>query len=871
MKTSKEIRKEFIDFFKNKRHEFVPSSPLVPKDDPTLLFANAGMNQFKDVFLEKGTRPYKRAVNSQKCLRVSGKHNDLEEVGVDTYHHTFFEMLGNWSFGDYYKKEAIQWAWELLTNVWKIDKKRLYATYYYKDEETKNIWVETTDIDNNRILPFDEKDNFWEMAETGPCGPCTEIHIDLGANACDKRDDPNHKCQVNGDCGRFVEIWNLVFIQYNRDEKGILKPLNNKFVDTGMGFERLVAVLQNKNSNYETDIFMPIIREVENISGEKYNSITGIPHRVIADHIRALTFAITDGAIPSNDGRGYVLRRILRRALRQGHKIGLKEPFLYKLSEIVIEEMGDFFPELKEKREKVSSLLKSEEERFLKTLDRGIVLFEEIKEKVKKDKKNTISGKDVFMLYDTYGFPVDMTALMAEEEGLKIDNKGFEEEMKKQKERSRKNQKDITVMQTEWIVLNEGESVFTGYESFSEKTRILKYAIDEGNVYMILEKTPFYAESGGQIADVGYIEGQGFKLFVKDVKSSTMGNIHICELKEGEIVNTIVEAGININRRKSIMRNHTATHLLHSALRRVLGDKVFQEGSFVSDSILRFDFSHSQSLKEDELNKIEELVNQWIYEDYNVETIITDIKSAKEMGAMALFGEKYGDEVRVVKAGNISIELCGGTHVQSTGLIGSFFILSESSVAAGIRRVECVTGLQAYENAHKWKDNVYVLKNLLKTKEEKITEKVMSIIEVQKKLEKDINKLKSQIIETEAKTILEKTTYINDIKFIDYHIEYIENRKDIKLYVDAIKNKFNEKLIGIITAGTDNGGHIVIFSTKDMKEEFNAGRIIKEIGSSLGIRGGGRFDMAETGVKDKKILMEFKKLFTKYIKEYFNG
>ncbi len=867
MKSFREIRNDFIEFFKERDHEFVPSSSLILKEDPTLLFANAGMNQFKDVFLGKGTRPYKRAVNSQKCIRVSGKHNDLEEVGVDTYHHTFFEMLGNWSFGDYYKEEAIKWAWELLTEVWGIDKNRLYATYYKDDEETKKIWARVTDIDKSRILPFGEKDNFWEMADTGPCGPCTEIHIDLGEDACSMKDVEGHKCEVNGKCGRFVEIWNLVFIQYNRKEDRTLEPLKNRFVDTGMGFERIVSVLQGKKSNYDTDIFRPLIEWVENESGVSYEEFNGVPHRVIADHIRSLTFAIADGAIPSNEGRGYVLRRILRRSLRQGHIIGLKKPFLYRLSSVVVDNMGDFFPELKERHNRVSSLIKSEEERFLKTLDKGISLFMSIKEELEKKGEKIISGNDVFKLYDTYGFPVDMTSLMAKEEGLEIDEEGFQKEMKKQRERSRKARKNVQIGQIDWIDLNDGKSVFVGYEKYETDTVILKYASEKNGIYVILKETPFYAESGGQVADTGYINGESFSLKVFDVQKSSMGNIHICEIVKGEISDEKVNAKIDINRRFNIMRNHTATHLLHSALRKILGDKVYQEGSYVGPDMLRFDFSYHKPLTDEEIFEIEKWVNTWILNSYDVKTEEMPIDEAKKKGAIALFGEKYGDIVRVVSAGDVSIELCGGTHLKNTSQIGSFFIVSSSAVAAGIRRVECITGMKAWEKSVQWKGIVNNLKEILKIKEDKIEDRVEELMDKNKEIEKEIELYKKKLIAKETENILNSVEKIGNIFILKHNLGEIKNRKDMKLYADEVRKKLQHNVCGVIYAKVKNGAHLVMFVSKDLSDKINASQIIKEVGLKFDIKGGGRPELAECGIKDESIVGEFADAIINSVKE----
>ncbi len=611
--TSDEIRQQFLDFFKNKNHRIVPSAPVVPFDDPTLLFANAGMNQFKDVFLGKGKREYSRATDTQKCIRVSGKHNDLEEVGRDTYHHTFFEMLGNWSFGDYYKTEAIVWAWELLTGVWKLPKERLWATVYRTDDEAFEIWKNKTDISPKHILRFDEKDNFWEMGDTGPCGPCSEIHINLS----DDYDNPKF---VNAGKPECIEIWNLVFIQYDRDEKGKLHDLPLKHIDTGMGFERVCAVLQKKNSNYDTDIFMPLINKIAEISGVKYEKENDkIPMRVIADHIRALTFAIADGAVPGNEGRGYVLRRILRRAARYGRKINLHKPFLFSLVDVLTKTMGDVFPEVKEKKDYIKKIIKVEEESFNVTLDRGIELFTELIKGLEKNKLNVIPGEDVFKLYDTYGFPVDLTNIMAKENGFDIDENGFNELMKLQQQRGRYASKEkfasVNISTSDlntFEIVEPAKSEFTGYDELESKGKIVGYKKESGNDLIILNKTPFYVEAGGQIDDHGKIIVEGNTLSVIDVAKLDNKTIHVVENENSVILSPGLEviAHVDEKRRWDIMRNHTATHFLHAALRKVLGTHVHQAGSYVGPDRLRFDFTHFSKLSEEEIREIESLVNE---------------------------------------------------------------------------------------------------------------------------------------------------------------------------------------------------------------------------------------------------------------------
>lgn len=706
--TSREVRNQFFEFFREKKHRIIPSAPVVPYDDPTLLFTNAGMNQFKDVFLGKGHRDYNRAANTQKCIRVSGKHNDLEEVGRDTYHHTFFEMLGNWSLGDpakpeagYYKEEAITWAWELLTEIWKLPKERLWATVYRTDDESFNIWKNKTDIDSKHILKFDEKDNFWEMGETGPCGPCSEIHI----NVSDDYDNPKW---VNAGVEECIEIWNLVFIQYNRDENGTLHDLPAKHVDTGMGFERIVAVLQNKTSNYDTDIFSPLISKISKLAelNEK-NEKEQVAVQVIADHIRTLTFAIADGATPGNEGRGYVLRRILRRAARFGRNLNLTKPFLYKLVDVLVDTMSDVFPEIKTNQENIKKIIKAEEVSFNKTLDRGLELFEVISNKAKEEAevkgvKPVIKGDDVFKLYDTFGFPVDLTNVLAEEKGMTIAEDRFNELMEEQKERARSSTKNkiaeagITVESLEGF---EGDTTkateFTGYTEVTTDAKIIAIKEADENTLLVFDKTPFYVESGGQIDDLGTLQVEDQVFDVIDVAKIENKIVHVISnpSKYKFELGSTVNLSINESRRANIIRNHSATHLMNAALRKVLGEHVQQSGSYVGPDRLRFDFTHYQKLTSEELQKVEDLVNKKISERIKrIRHADTPFDEAKKMGALMFFGDKYGDKVNVIQFGDFSMEFCGGTHVENTSDIKYFKIVSESSIASGIRRIEAVTG-----------------------------------------------------------------------------------------------------------------------------------------------------------------------------------
>ena len=699
MMTSKEIRQSFLDFFASKGHHIVPSAPMVIKDDPTLMFTNAGMNQFKNIILGNDPIVYPRVADSQKCLRVSGKHNDLEEVGHDTYHHTMFEMLGNWSFGDYFKAEAIAWAWEYLTEVLKLDKNRLYVTVFEgapsegltRDEEAAAMWEKY--IAKDRIINGNKKDNFWEMGDTGPCGPCSEIHIDLRSD--EERAKIDGKTLVNGDHPQVIEIWNNVFMQYNRKADGSLESLPNKVIDTGMGFERLCVAVQGKKSNYDTDVFQPLLQNIGEVCNCKYGADkkVDIAMRVIADHIRTIAFAITDGQLPSNAKAGYVIRRILRRAVRYGYTfMNQRSAFMYKLIPALIENMGDAYPELKAQQSLIEKVIKEEEESFLRTLETGIRLLDKVMEETKKAKRSEISGVDAFTLYDTYGFPLDLTELILKENGLTLNSDDFNTEMEKQKNRAR----NAAAVETgDWISVTEGDSSFVGYDQLTCETRILRYRkmAQKGKDYyqVVLSQTPFYAEMGGQVGDTGTLSNANETIEIQDTKRENNLPIHILAQLPKNVTDTFT-ATVNAKRRAAIEANHSATHLLHEALRELLGTHVEQKGSYVSAESLRFDFSHFQKLTPEELRTLEHMVNKRIRENVLLdEHRNVPIAEAKNMGAMALFGEKYGDSVRVIKYGS-SVELCGGTHVKATGNIGMLRIVSESSIAAGIRRIEAITG-----------------------------------------------------------------------------------------------------------------------------------------------------------------------------------
>jgi len=804
--TSRQIRQQFLDFFKSKEHRIVHSSPVVPFDDPTLLFTNAGMNQFKDVFLGTGTREYKRAADTQKCIRVSGKHNDLEEVGHDTYHHTLFEMLGNWSFGDYYKKEAIVWAWELLTEVWKIPKERLWATVYKEDEEALELWKSETDINPKHILKFGEKDNFWEMGETGPCGPCSEIHVNIG-------DDLENAELVNAGSPECIEIWNLVFIQYHRDETKRLNDLPAKHVDTGMGFERLCAVLQKKKSNYDTDVFTPIIDAVIKLSKVKYDKEEDkIPMRVIADHIRALTFAIADGAVPGNDGRGYVLRRILRRAARYGRKINLTDPFLYKLVDVLADIMGDVFPEVVEKKDYVKKIIKAEEDSFNATLDRGIDLFNEIVSKLNKKKIKVIPGEDIFKLYDTFGFPVDLTNVMAREINFGIDEDGFNNLMKEQKLRGRAASKDkfasVSISLNDlsgFNLLDSKPTEFTGYDELKSKAKIIGIKRNGENTLVILDKSPFYVESGGQTDDLGKLVAGENSFDVVDVLKIDNQAIHVINSNNSDLLKVGAEVSVEVDksRRWDIMRNHSVTHFLHKALRTVLGTHVQQAGSYVGPDRLRFDFTHFAKLTTEEVNQIETMLNEQLRK--NIPLLHhrnTPFEEAKKMGALMFFGDKYGDKVNVVQFGDYTMEFCGGTHVHNSSEIGLFKILNESSIASGVRRIEAVAGAGVEKYIQLQQEHI-------KLSEQKIEE----LLDAKKKLEKEIAELRMKDNFGQLDHILSLSSEEKKVKIFKGKV-HADSMDELKSFGDEMRNKIKSG-VGVLIAQIDDKVGIVAVVSDD--------------------------------------------------------
>ena len=842
--SSQKIRQDFIDFFLEKEHKIVRSSPVFPLDDPTLLFINAGMNQFKNIFLGTEDIKFKRVVNSQKCIRVSGKHNDLEEVGVDQYHHTFFEMLGNWSFGDFSKKEIIIWSWELLTEKWNLDKKRLWVTVYKDDDESFDLWIKHTNIEPERVLRFGDKDNFWEMGSTGPCGPCSEIHYYTGD--LDKQTPKG----VNKS-SQYRELWNLVFIESNRDKNGVLSDLPSKHVDTGMGLERILATLNGMDDHYKTDLFLPIINKIEEISNTKYSIKDGMAHRVIADHLRMISFSIADGIMPSNEGRGYVVRRVLRRAARFGRVLDIEGAFLYKLVDVLSDTMGDVYPELIDKKKHIKKVLETEEVSFGKTLDRGLSLISDIIDSL--DGK-TISGEQAFKLYDTYGFPVDLTQLIARENGCSLDIESFNKYMENQKDKARSSNKfkdsnDKGI----WNEILDIKGSFVGYSTISNHSEIIKYRDTKEGVEVVMKETPFYAESGGQIGDIGEIKSKNIHLEVIDTYLSGDDICHLCKILKGDLDKTFdnnFKLLVNEERRKKIKANHSATHLLHKALKTVLGNHIQQAGSLVADDRLRFDLTHYEKLKDSEISEIETNVNEYILSNLEVNISNEKYNDAKKMGAEALFGEKYGDIVRVINIGDSSIELCGGTHVNRTGDIGFFKIVSESALASGVRRIEALTGYKAILYANNSINLIRNIRDRLQCNNEDILSKIDSLLETSKEnmaLTKKIEISKIDDFINNSKVIYNLK---DDIKVFGNEIDYTV---DVKSFVDKFLSQYNNKSIFLL--GMKSSKPLIILSvTKDLtKDLIDAGLVIKEIAQSVGSGGGGPSHFGTVGFNDTKL------------------
>ena len=854
-KSTAEIRQAFLDFFHSKGHQVVASSSLVPNNDPTLLFTNAGMNQFKDVFLGLDKRNYSRATTSQRCVRAGGKHNDLENVGYTARHHTFFEMLGNFSFGDYFKHDAIQYAWELLTgdNWFKLPKERLWVTVYETDDEAFEIWEKEVGIPRERIIRIGDNkgaayasDNFWQMGDTGPCGPCTEIFYDHGDHIWG---GPPGSPEEDGD--RYIEIWNIVFMQFNRQADGTMEPLPKPSVDTGMGLERVAAVLQHVNSNYEIDLFSTLINDVAKVTGATDLSSKSL--RVIADHIRSCAFLIADGVTPSNENRGYVLRRIIRRAIRHGNMLGAKDTFFYKLVGPLVSVMGAAGDELKRQQAQVEQVLKTEEEQFARTLERGLALLDEELGKLKGD---TLDGETAFRLYDTYGFPVDLTADVCRERNLKVDEVGFEAAMEEQRRRARESSgfgADYNAM-----IRVDGSSEFKGYDHLELNGKVTALFIDGKEVeqvnagqdaVVILDATPFYAESGGQVGDKGELKGAGFSFSVSDTQKYGQAIGHVGKLATGSLkVGDGVQALVDEARRERIRLNHSATHLMHAALRQVLGTHVAQKGSLVNDKALRFDFSHSEAMKPAEIRAVEDLVNEQIRRNLAVETQVMDLDAAKAKGAMALFGEKYDDRVRVLSMGDFSTELCGGTHARRTGDIGLFRIVSESGTAAGVRRIEAVTGEGAIASVHADSDRLHDVAQLLKGDSQNLSEKVRSVLERTRQLEKELQQLKEQAAAQESASLSGKAIDINGVKLLVSELAGVEP-KMLRTMVDDLKNQLGSTVVVLATVADDKVSLIAGVS-KDVTDRVKAGELVGMVAKQIGGNGGGRPDMAQAGGTD---------------------
>lgn len=858
-KSTAEIRQAFLDFFHSKGHQVVASSSLVPHNDPTLLFTNAGMNQFKDVFLGLDKRNYSRATTAQRCVRAGGKHNDLENVGYTARHHTFFEMLGNFSFGDYFKQDAIKYAWELLTgeNWFALPKEKLWVTVYETDDEAFDIWANEVGVPRERIIrigdnkgaPF-ASDNFWQMGDTGPCGPCTEIFFDHGDHIWG---GPPGSPEEDGD--RYIEIWNIVFMQFNRQADGTMEPLPKPSVDTGMGLERIAAVLQHVNSNYDIDLFRDLIASVAKVTGA--TDLTNKSLRVIADHIRSCAFLVADGVIPSNENRGYVLRRIIRRAIRHGNMLGAKDTFFWKLVAPLIDVMGSAGDELKQQQAQVEQVLKTEEEQFARTLERGLALLDEELSKLKGD---TLDGETAFRLYDTYGFPVDLTADVCRERNIKVDEAGFEAAMEEQRRRARESSgfgADYNAM-----IRVDGASEFKGYDHLELNGKVTALFIDGKAVdsvsagqeaVVILDQTPFYAESGGQVGDKGELKGAGFSFAVSDTQKYGQAIGHIGKVASGSLkVGDAVQADVDEARRQRIRLNHSATHLMHAALRQVLGTHVAQKGSLVNDKALRFDFSHFEAMKPEEIRAVEDLVNAQIRRNLAIETNIMDIDAARASGAMALFGEKYDDRVRVLRMGDFSTELCGGTHAARTGDIGLFRITSESGTAAGVRRIEAVTGEGAMAILHAQSDQLNDIAQLLKGDSHNLGEKVRAALERTRQLEKELQQLKEQAAAQESANLSSKAEEINGVKLLVSELTGVEP-KMLRTMVDDMKNQLGSTIVVLATVA-DGKVSLIAGVSKDVTDRVKAGELVGMVAQQVGGKGGGRPDMAQAGGTDASAL-----------------
>ena len=847
---SREIREAFLRFFEGKGHVRVPSAPVVPQDDPTLYFTNAGMNQFKDVFLGLGRRDYTRAVDTQKVVRVSGKHNDLDEVGYSPWHHTFFEMLGNWSFGDYFKKEAIEWGWELITAHFGLEKERLWATVFVGDDavaadaDAEALWYECTDLLPGRVVRLPAKENFWEMGATGPCGPCSEIHYYLGDDLA-----AQNRRMILDDTGDLVEIWNLVFIQYNRDETGSLHPLPEKHVDTGMGFERMCSLLQGAESNYETDVFQPLIGRIGELTGKEYRGEHRVPMQVVADHVRALSFAMADGAMPANEGRGYVLRRILRRAARYARQLDQHGPFIHQLVTPLSETMGHVFPEIAARKDHIAGVIRSEEEGFGKTLDRGLDIFAQFAA------RGQITGGDAFQLYDTYGFPLDLTELMAREQGIPlVEREEFDRALAAQRQRSRQaTRTQFSATESVGHTLAAAHSLFVGYDELEVEAQVVQAEGGaDGRVWLVLDRTPFYAEAGGQVGDQGRIEGKNFVVEIEDVQKAHDRIVHKGRLVEGEAdaLTGAVDARVDRQARMDAERNHTATHLLHESLRQTLGDHVGQMGSLVAPDRLRFDFSHFAAVTPEQLREIEERVNEQIRADLAVSTFREELEKAKAMGAQALFGEKYEDQVRVVRIGDFSLELCGGTHVRSTGEIGAFDLVAESGIAAGVRRSEALTGAGAERVAHQRRQVLADLGTRLNAAPEALADKIEALLGRNRQLERTLDELRRRVAALETSDLSSGVQQVQGVAVVARRTQ-AEDVPSLRTMADGLRESLGS---GVGVLGADIGGKVSFIAvvTDDVIEDrgLKAGDIVRGVAQLAGGSGGGKAHLAQAGGRD---------------------
>ncbi len=858
-----EIRKRFLDFFASRGHRVVASSPLIPQNDPTLLFTNAGMVQFKDVFTGKERREYSRAATCQKCLRVSGKHNDLENVGRTARHHTFFEMLGNFSFGDYFKREAIRYAWEFLTGHLGLDPDRLWVTIYERDDEAERLWLEETPVPASRIVRCGEKDNFWAMGDTGPCGPCSEIHYDQGPGIypCP---DPD-RCGPECDCDRFLELWNLVFMQYERSADGTMTPLPKPSIDTGMGLERVTAVVQRVHSNYDTDLFRPLVDRTAELAGVRYGQRedTDVSLRVVADHIRATVFLIADGVLPSNEGRGYVLRRIMRRAMRHGRLLGFEEPFFHRVSAAVVDQMEGAYPELSDKRAYIAKIILNEEERFARTLDRGLQILEDEVRRLQSQGQSVVPGEVVFRLYDTYGFPVDLTADIVRDRGFTLDQQGFEAAMEAQREKARAAWKGSGEQAVAGVYRElEASGVasrFCGYERLECAARVVALVKDgrrvaeaaQGDaVEIVLDESPFYGESGGQVGDTGSLTADGFHVEVERASRPLPdlivlhGRVVRGRVREGDSALAQVHAGL----RFATAQNHSATHLLHAALRQVLGDHVKQAGSLVAPDRLRFDFTHFQPMTREEIRRVEQIVNRWVQENLPVTTAEQSFEEARAQGVIALFGEKYGDTVRVVRMGGVSAELCGGTHATRTGDIGLFKILSEAGVAAGVRRIEAATGERALARVFELEDRIEEIARLAKAPADELPDRVRRLLDRTRELERELRALRAQMAGAGRRDVLAQAQDVNGVKVLATRVP-AQDPKAMREFADGLRDRLRSGVV-VLGAEADGKALLLVTVTKDLSGRIRAGELIRPLAAIVGGRGGGRPELAQAGGPD---------------------